>query len=347
MKILWYVSSHGWGHAARQRELIRIYKQKHPDTIITVASDVPKWFWDNTEINSIIPGVVSPIVKEKDDDIDLEATRTHFQNFIGQSSALLKQEVTRQNTLKPDLIITDIDPLPVKAANLNHIPALGISNFTWDWILKEMFPDMLMEVSTITEMYSSGTFLKLPLSPNYSPFKTTIEAPLLRGGKIGNPSKVKKLLPAGKICLLALRQKIEGMKLRLPEGYTAVSCLPEPAHLNCFNITPSELSQNGATFSDLFAASNILLTKPGYGIVSQIITTGKKAILLTGRNFPEEKFLLPPLQNKKNVILLNMRDHSKIQKAVTKLMLINPNLLDEKYSEDNFLTFFEEIINKL
>jgi len=243
MKILWYVSSHGWGHAARQRELIRIYKQKHPDTIITVASDVPKWFWDNTEINSIISGVVSPIVKEKDDDIDLEATRQHFQSFIGQSSTLLKKEVSRQNTFKPDLVITDIDPLPVKAANLNHIPALGISNFTWDWILKEMFPDMLMEASAITEMYSSGTFLKLPLSPNYSPFKTTIEAPLLRGGKIGIPAKAKGLLPSGKICLLALRQKIKGMKLRLPEGYIAVSCLPEPTHQNCFNITPSELSE--------------------------------------------------------------------------------------------------------
>ncbi len=288
--------------------------------------------------------MVSPIVKEKDDDIDLEATRTHFQNFIGQSSALLKQEVTRQNTLKPDLIITDIDPLPVKAANLNHIPALGISNFTWDWILMELFPGMADEAAQITDMYSSGTFLKLPLSPDYSPFKTTIEAPLLRGGKIGISSKAEELLPTGKICLLALRQRIEGMKLRLPEGYTTVSCLPEPTHLNCFNITPSELSENGATFSDLFAASDILLTKPGYGIVSQIITTGKKAILLTGRNFPEEKFLLPPLQNKENVILLNMREHSEIEKAVIELSSVEERTPERKYPEGEFLTCFEETL---
>ncbi len=34
------------------------------------------------------------------------------------------------------------------------------------------------------------------------------------------------------------------------------------------------------------------MTKPGYGIVSQILAMGKRAVLVPGRVFPEEKYLL-------------------------------------------------------
>ncbi len=310
MKILWNVSSHGWGHGARQRELIRVYKLKYPDTHITVASDIPLWFWEGSKIDSILPGSPSPIVVEKDGDIDLETTRAHFHCFVGNSSSYLKTETQRQSLLKPDLVISDIDPLPVKAAGINSIPALGISNFTWDWIIKEMFPDMGYEAAMVADMYHHGTYLKLPMSPDHSPFRSTIDVPLLRGGPPGNPDKAKDLLPAGNICLVALREIPPGIKLSVPDNFNAVSCLPEPVHRICYNITPSELADAGATFADLVATCDVLLTKPGYGIISQILTMGKKAVLLTGRRFPEEKYLLDALESRSGISLINTNSSS-------------------------------------
>ncbi len=306
MKILWNVSSHGWGHGARQRELIRVYRLKYPDTHITVASNIPLWFWEGSKIDSIISGSPSPIVVEKDGDIDLEATRTHFYHFADHSSSYLKAETQRQSLLKPDLVISDIDPLPVKAAENNSVPALGISNFTWDWIIKEMFPDMGYEAAIVADMYHHGTYLKLPMSPDHSPFRSTTNVPLLRGGPPGNPDKVMDLLPAGNICLVALREIPPGIELSVPDNFSAVSCLPEPVHRICYNITPSELADAGATFADLVAACDVLLTKPGYGIISQILTMGKKAVLLTGRRFPEEKCLVDALQDISGISLINM-----------------------------------------
>ncbi len=347
MKILWYVSSHGWGHAARQRELIRIYKLSYPETKIIVSSDVPDWFWNKSDLTDLIKGSPSPIVKEKDGDIDVSASRSNFLDFLEKSKKYLDLEISRQILLEPDIIISDIDPLPFKAAEVNHVPAIGISNFTWDWIMKKLFPDLSHQVEQITDMYSSGSFLKLPLSPDYSPFKSTVNAPLLLGGQTGHPEKAKQLLPSGKLCLIALREKIIGMKLNLPDGYCAVSCLPEPTHENCFNVTPAELNNKGVTFSDLVAACNILITKPGYGIVSQILTTGKKAILLTGRKFPEEKFLLPPLIHRENVILLDMKKHSLISDAVAELASFHEDIPSQKYSECEFLKCLKNSMNKL
>ncbi len=309
MKILWYVSSHGWGHGARQRELIRVYRLKYPDTHITVASNIPLWFWEGSKIDSIISGSPSPIVVEKDGDIDLQATRIHFRKFTRNSSSYLKAEVQRQSVLKPDLVISDIDPLPVKAAEINNIPALGIGNFTWDWIMKEMFPELTEEAAQVAEMYSHGTYLKLPMGPDHSPFHSTIDVPLLRGGAPGNRNLVKDILPPGKLCLVALREMPQ-VTLSFPKGLTAVSCLPQAVHPSCFNITPEELSRAGAAFADLVAACDILVTKPGYGIVSQILSMGKRAVLLTGRNFPEEECLVDALQNRSGISLIRSTSSS-------------------------------------
>ncbi|MCK5840679.1 MAG: hypothetical protein KAH31_00815, partial [Candidatus Sabulitectum sp.] len=235
------------------------------------------------------------------------------------SSSYLRTEVARQLLLKPDLVISDIDPLPVKAAGVNSIPALGIGNFTWDWIIKEMFPDMRAEAALVADMYHHGTYLKLPMSPDHSPFRSTVNIPLLRGGPPGNPDKVRDLLPAGNICLVALREIPRGVELSVPDYFTAVSCLPEPIHRICQNITPSELADAGATFADLVAACDVLLTKPGYGIISQILTMGKKAVLLTGRKFPEEKYLLDTLENRYGISLINTNSSSAANLEITKL----------------------------
>ena len=320
MKILWHVSAHGWGHAARQRELIRVYRQNHPGTDIIVASNVPPWFWNASEINTLIPGSPSPVVVEKDGNIHTEATLVHYRNFLKNRADYLKAEVKKQQQLKPDLIITDIDPLPVKAAETNDTPALGIANFTWDWIMMEMFPDLANEAALVSEMYRHGTYLKLPMGPKHCPFHSTVEIPLLRGGPPGHREKAVPLLPHGKTCLIALRETPPGVSLILPEHVSAVSSLPEPAHQNCFNITPTALSAAGATFADLIGACDVVISKPGYGIISQILAMGKKAILLTGRQFPEEPYLLSVLNGKPGVLLLGKQSSVSLQEVVANLL---------------------------
>lgn len=184
--------------------------------------------------------------------------------------------------------------------------------------MKEMFPDLEECAAQISEMYSSGTYLRLPMSPEYSPFKNTIDVPLLRGGPPGNKSRVKNLLPEGKVCLVALREMPPGAILEVPEGFTAVSCLPKPIHQKCLNITPEILEANEAVFADLVDAADVVVTKPGYGIVSQILAMGKRAVLFTGRQFPEERCLLAPLKNRPATVLLGKDETGSTGNAILK-----------------------------
>lgn len=44
----------------------------------------------------------------------------------------------------------------------------------------------------------------------------------------------------------------------------------------------------GSPFGETVEAADVVMTKPGYGIVSQILSMGKRTVLTTGEGFPEE-----------------------------------------------------------
>lgn len=316
MIILWHISSHGWGHAARQRELMRFYRQKHPDTRITVASNVPRWFWKDSDINEIRGGSPSPVAIETDGDIDTGATRVNLTAFLDSYSALLNKEISFQDEIVPDIVITDIDPLPVAAAAERSIPAIGIGNFTWDWIMSELFPEIREDIQRISELYRWGTYLRLPMGPRINPFHDVVDVPLMSSGAEGDPERARNILPEGKICLVALRELPSGRILEVPEEFLPVSSTIEPISKNILNIAPNRLSSMGVTFSDLMAASDVVVSKAGYGIISQILSMGKPCVLLKGRSFPEEPYLLKPMQGRIATEILDQSDLHLLSGAV-------------------------------
>jgi L-arabinokinase len=268
-------------------------KRSGSQTHITIASSSPDWFWNETPVDAVIPGSLSPTAVEKNGIPDRELTAARLRKFLGMEKELLAEETRLQREIAADLVVTDIDPLPVKAALMNRIPAVGIGNFTWDWILGEMCPDMKEQTGRIANMYSSGTYLRLPLGPDHSPFNTTLDMPLLRGGSPGNTERVKKLLPEdGLKYLVAFRHLPKGFPEKAPEGVTVFTALPEPQSPGWLNISHRELVKNNASFADLVASADVVITKPGYGIVSQILAMGKRAVLVPFLSFPEEKYLL-------------------------------------------------------
>ena len=316
MTILWHISSHGWGHAARQRELIRVHRKRYPDIRIIVASNVPGWFWNNSGIDDIRRGSPSPVAIETDGDIDTDATRVNLTVFLGSYSALLNREIAFQDEIEPDIVITDIDPLPVAAAYERSIPAVGIGNFTWDWIMAELFPDIREDILRIGEMYNWGTYLRLPMGPRTSPFHETVDIPLLRSGSDGNSERARSVLPEGRICLIAIRELPLTETLKAPDGFILISSTPEPVSKDILNIAPERLSSMGLTFSDLMAASDVIVSKAGYGIVSQILALGKPCVLLRRGSFPEEPYLLEPMRGRTATEILDQSDLHLLSEAV-------------------------------
>ena len=291
MRILISVSPHGWGHAARQRELVRLLWEKHPGLDIHVASGAPKWFWLNSPVKRVHPPLPSPIPIDRDGDVDMESTKKAILEYTGKMEHLLETGKAFVAGLSPDLVFSDVDPLPVSASAELGIPVFLLGNFTWDWIYVSLFPHLARECGLLTSAYRGAVYLRLPMGPGYSPCSRTVEMPLLPGGPPGNASRAKLLTGPGPYTLLAFREPPPGGIPGAVSGFTVAS-MPENLLGADLCVTPEDLERKGATFSDLMAGARRVVCKAGYGILSQLLAEGREAVILTGRRFPEEPHLM-------------------------------------------------------
>ncbi|NLP05327.1 hypothetical protein GX411_05200 [Candidatus Fermentibacteria bacterium] len=305
-RIAWFVSDHGWGHAARQREIIENLLESCPGAGVTVVTGVSPWFWRQVDRVSLVRWASGPVPREKPGRIDHEATRVFLTEFPGRMEDHLGECRGILESTGADLVVTDIDPVPAAAAFMAGLDCLAIGNFTWDWIYREMFPDLEALCDVIADLYQTAHYLRLPLGPPHSPFETSEDVGLVPGGSSRNASRAREILGRGRNLLVTLRDPLRAgtTEPALPRGWKAFCSLPHRGLQGVENIPPQELEARGLRYADLAAAADALLITPGYGTVSMALALGKPVIALDRDDFPEVPYLIRPLLERPASLIL-------------------------------------------
>jgi UDP:flavonoid glycosyltransferase YjiC (YdhE family) len=135
--IAYFVSPHGYGHAARACAVMEAMHARQPDLRFEIFTRAPFWFFEaslgfqfgyhlcTTDIGLIQS---SPLVE------DLPATLRALEEFIPFTPERLAPAVQSLHEQGCNLAICDISPLGIAAAHAAGLPAVLIENFTWDWI---------------------------------------------------------------------------------------------------------------------------------------------------------------------------------------------------------------------
>lgn len=318
MRAAWYVSSHGWGHAARQRELMRAWLDRYTEAGVTITTEVPEWFWDGMERVRVRRGSAGPMPVEGKGSADPQATAKILRSFCDRAEEVVDRERRFLEEGDFGLVVSDIDPAPFAAADRLGITAYGVANFTWDWIYARMLPDLEREVDLLRRLYRTGTYLRLPLGPPEHPFGECRDAGLLPGGVPRDPDAARDLLGQGPTCLVSLRDPARlGGPLPAVPGWELVSALPENRFGLPRNLTPADMRRAGVSFADLAAAADAVLCKPGYGMVSQILCGGLRAVVLRRTDFPETPYLTAPLRDRPGVLLA---DAPRVRRSLGSLL---------------------------
>lgn len=299
------MSDHGWGHAARQREIIENLLEASPGANVTVVTGGSPWFWSQTEGISFVRWASGPVPLEMPGRIDHRATRLSLAGFPGRIEDHLRCCRGILETTGADLVITDIDPVPAAAAFEIGLDCLAIGNFTWDWIYREMFPDLGEICDALAGLYSTAHYLRLPLGPPHNPFKTSEAVGLVPGGSSRNAARAREILGTDQALLVTLRDPFRAgtTELAPPDGWRAFCSLPHQGLRGVENIPPQELQERGIRYADLAAAADALLITPGYGTVSMALALGKPVIALDRDDFPEVPYLIEPLLERPASIL--------------------------------------------
>ncbi|HEX5069539.1 MAG TPA: hypothetical protein VFV78_04920 [Vicinamibacterales bacterium] len=301
MTVLFYISGHGFGHASRDVEIMHALAALAPGMRLIIRSAVSPSLLART---LSVPYELRPgpcdtgIIQRSSIAHDDAATITAAIDFYERYDQRIRADLDALAGERPSIIVSDIAPLAFEAAAALKVPAIAIGNFTWDWIY-DTHPGMADAAPWIPELirasYAKATHaLELPFSGGFEIFPSAQRVPLVarHATRHRRDTRAHLALPIDRpVALLSFGG------YGLPDlNPGAVDCLDRwtvvttdrvsgrsaalPRHLHL--IEETAFVNTGFRYEDLVAAADVVVTKPGFGITAECISTGT-AMLYTSR----------------------------------------------------------------
>jgi L-arabinokinase len=298
-----YVSGHGYGHATRTAEVLRAVRARAADLPIVVRTSAPAFLFE---------GVIAPplAVRRVECDvglvqrdalvIDEAGTVAAWRAFMDGWDARVAGEAAWLREAGARLVLGDIPPLAFAAAAAAGVPSVALGNFSWDWVYAHLAarePALVEAAARAGEAYAGAELLlRLPFAGDLSAFRRIEDVPLVARkpevaraearGRLGLDDRPAVLLSFGGLGLpglqLAAFGALTGYQVLLTGGAGDGAA---PANLRRLD-GPSLLAA-GLEYPDVVGAADVVVTKPGYGIVSDCIGAGTRLVYTDRGDFPE------------------------------------------------------------
>jgi L-arabinokinase len=305
--IAYYITSHGYGHGVRSCSIIRAINERYPDLDVQIVTGLPSGFLESqlhAHRNSIRTASFDVGMYQIDSiRVDVPSTLDKIRELYSRRTELVEQEAAYLKSHGIGLIVVDIPAIPIEAAALIGIPRLAIGNFSWDWIYSE-FIDQDASWRPIVDMFreeyaKTDLLLRLPFCDRMQAFPKIEDIPLVSSPGKCRRSEISDRLrcsPNKKWILLSFttlewsEQALSSVeKLTDYEFFTM-----EPLRWERSNIHP--LNRRWMSFSDLLASMDAVISKPGFGILSDCIANKKPLIYADRNNFLEYPILVTAIE---------------------------------------------------
>jgi hypothetical protein len=225
-------------------------------------------------------------------EIDEEETVARAIAFQARYADLVAGESRWLRDSGARVVLGDIPPLAFDAAAEAGLPALGLGNFSWDWIyghFARRFPPLREAADAAARAYARATLLlELPFAGDLSAFPQRERIPLVaRTPRTPSGEARGRLgLPAGETIALV---SFGGFGEALDR--TALESEPSFRAVFSEDVAP-RLEELGLAYQDLVGAADVVVTKPGYGIVSDVIAARRRLVYTERGDFPEYPILV-------------------------------------------------------
>jgi L-arabinokinase len=305
--LVYYITAHGYGHGVRSCDILRAFHRLYPQTPITVVTDLSPSFIRNRLPDvplTIRSGVFDVGMVQLDSvRVDVPATLIEAINLLKMRPQRIEQEAQFLTSHPVGLVACDIPALPIEAARRVGIPAVGIGNFTWNWIY-EPFAEQDPRWSTIIAAFEEGyrqsdLLLRLPFAEPMSAFPRQLDLPV-----VASPGQSRRAdlmahtgaPPDRKWVLLsfstlnwdeAALHAIEAL-----QDYAFFTVLPLAWKRS--NIFP--IDREVISYTDAMASCDAVITKPGFGVVSECVVNRKPMVYVDRDDFREYPVLEAAVQ---------------------------------------------------
>ena len=333
MNILYYITSHGFGHAVRTAAICNEIDKK---ISITIRSGVSNEFFVE-EIDRAFKysyGEFDCGCVQKDGvTVDMQKTLEKYNQIAKNNKTILTEEIAFVKNGNFNLIISDSVPFAFEVAKCSGIKSIAVGNFSWVDIYEpytKKYPKYKEMINEIATQYSLATYLfRLEPSNEMTSF-TGMEYsfPVVTSkGRADVVSLKKRYVISGDKKLAAIyigNFGLEGVNWsRLKEfseweffGVYRINSSPSNFHL---------IDKSFMKYRDVIASMDIVIGKIGYGTYCESVANNRQLIYLPRDNFSEHSILEKSLIEKGLAIKLSEVDFKNmdIRFALKQLKLNN------------------------
>ena len=295
--VAFYISGHGFGHASRQIEIAKALARQRPDVSILVRTTAPRWLFDRTMTAPFILDdrqCDTGAIQIDSLHLDAAATIARAKDFYETLDARAAAEAALLHHLAVRVVVADAPPLGCAAAARAGIPSVVVSNFTWDWIYAEYreyldrAPELLPAIQAAYRLADAAW--RLPMHGGFESFAKIIDMPFVARHATHEPAETRTRL--------GLPPLNDPRRLVLPSfgGYGVagidLSSLDLDASWHVVLVPDAAIYEAGLRYEDLVRAVDVVLTKPGYGIISECVANGTALAYTSRGRFVEYEVLV-------------------------------------------------------
>lgn len=308
--VLFYISGHGYGHAVRTKEVIRALLALREDVHVLIRTSAPSWIFE--KLNTLPTVKISEVCLDpgvvEDDPLHINYDKTikKLSEFLKTSLSIVYNETAYCIQNKIDVIVSDVPSLAGEIAARLDIPCIAMSNFLWDWIYEPMIIDeetrnaILLSIRT---GYSKMVrWVRYPFYHESSMLEKITDVSLVFQSEV----KPREAFCAGlnlpedkKVVYIAFRGNIspeiinraansardyvfliaDGNDFNFPENVFKISLYPR------------------FSFADAINFADIIVGKPGYGLISTCVGFKKPLLYPKRYGFREDEIIVKEMQN--------------------------------------------------
>jgi hypothetical protein len=302
-----YVSGHGFGHSTRTAEVLRAVRARAPKLPITVVTSAPAFLFEGTvapplRVRSVECDV--GLVQRDALSFDEAATAARCRTFAAGWDDMVSREARWLTDDGARAVLADIPPLAFAAAAEAGVPSVGLGNFSWDWIYAHLAarePELAPAVALARGAYGRASLLlRLPFAGDLGAFSRVEDVPLVARRPRWSRSEIRERLGLGPEPAVLLSFGGMGFPGLDTAAYESLSdyrflMAGAPGHRepppNLRRLGPADLESRGLTYGDVVAGVDVVVTKPGYGIVTDCIGARTRMVYTERGDFPEYPIL--------------------------------------------------------
>ena len=305
-KILVDISAHGFGHLAQTVPMIEALRSELPQVEFVIRTGVPPRVIEERLGHSIciVPSDFDfGLVMNSPFDVNRQASFARYAALHRDYEAVVQALASwiRQEGFAG--VLSNISYPVIAGAHYAGVPVVAVSSLNW----LEMFNhycgsfeggDEIAEQIRASYLKASVFCRLLPGTPMPDLRTTVITEPVVRVGTSQRETLLKRLGRNSETRIVVFA--FGGMSGESGPPWSVAT------NKDCLLFGPESwarerpwtpIDAGGIPFIDLLASADAVITKPGYGIVSEVAALGVPTLLLTRGDWPEEPYLVDWLRD--------------------------------------------------